>query len=154
MHKASMLLCSLLLILVLFPIVGNAQDVVQDAVLKAAKTFRCTFNAKAFAEMNGDVPKPKTGVEQFDLIFDQINLEKGTARLIGNIGASDLIVLNGLNRISLLEVTDTGNVQITVIYAVQNADGQFKAVHSRHTAWEGRRLLPSQSYGSCLSLMP
>lgn len=149
-----MLLCLFLLSLVLSPVVGNAQDVVQDIVFKAAKTFRCTFNVRVSAEMNGDVPKPETGVEQLDLIFDQINIEKGTARLIGNIGASDIIVVNGVNRITLLEVTDTGNVQVTVIYAGQRVDGQFKAVHSRHTALEGRWLLPSQSYGSCLPLIP
>ncbi|MHB1095634.1 MAG: hypothetical protein ACYC3F_05635 [Gemmatimonadaceae bacterium] len=136
--------------LVLSSAIGNAQDV---ARLRATKTFRCTFAASASANMDGDVPKLTTRVDHFELVFDQIDLERGTARLIGNVGAEDVTVIGGSERLSLLEHTGSGNLQVTVIYMAQRSDGQFKAVHSRHTALLGGLPLPSQTYGSCRPLV-
>lgn len=155
MRAVSLLFNLFLFSLVCFAGKGAAQEAGGDLVLKKANAFRCSFPVGASANMVGDVPKPETGPEDpGELIFDQIDVQKGSGRFIGNIGTSNLIVIDGVNRISLLEITETGNLQVTVIYGAQDSSGRFKAVHSRHTAFEGLILLPSQSYGSCLALFP
>lgn len=127
----------------------KAQDVARH---RATKTFRCVFTASASANMDGDAPKLTTGKDDLELVFDQIDLKKGTARLIGNVGAEDVSVIAGSERITLLEQTGSGNLQVTVIYISQRSDDQFKAVHSRHTALPGGLPIPSQSYGTCRPL--
>jgi hypothetical protein len=91
--------------------------------------------------------------ERFELIFDQVDAQKGTGRLIGNFGGSNVTVLAADEAITILEPVSTGIVQITVIYAARAGDGTFKAVHSRHTSVPGGEPLPSQYYGTCRALL-
>jgi hypothetical protein len=61
-------------------------------------------------------------------------------------------VLNGSERVTVVERTNSGTLQVTVIYMAQRTDGQFKAIHSRHTALPGGIPIASQMYGSCRGL--
>jgi len=87
-----------------------------------------------------------------ELIFDAINLARRTARLIGNQGAVTVSATSAKDAIFLIESTLAGYLQLTAIYEPLGADGQYKAVHSRHTF-----LLtypaPSQYYGACRPLL-
>lgn len=129
---------------------ANAQD---DAMFRATKTFRCVFTTSASANMDEDVPKVTMRRESLEMVFDQIDAGKRTGRLIGNLGAQDVTVISGSEKLTLLEVTPNGTPQVTVIYIGRRSDGQFKAVHSRHTALLGGIPIPSQMYGSCRALV-
>jgi hypothetical protein len=142
------------LLTVLLLVMGGANAVAQDSArLFATKTFRCVFTLSASVNMDGDVPKVGSRSDNLELVFDQIDFEKRSARLIGNAGAEDVTVLVGRERITLLEATGNGTIQVTAIYMSQRSDGQFKAVHSRHTAAIGGVPIASQMYGSCRALL-
>lgn len=103
--------------------------------------------------MRPTIAKTEIGRERFDLVFDQIDRDKGTGRIIGNQGGGDVLVVAAREAMTLLERTAAGVFQVTVIYSARNADGSYKAVHSRHTVGVGGEPIPSQYYGSCMSLM-
>ncbi len=126
----------------------------QDASrLHSAKTFRCEFAVGVSTRMNGDKPLPKLNKDKLELVFDQLDMEKGTGRLIGNIGGADVTVLSSVEALSIIERTMSGSLQVTVIYLSQLPDGTFKAVHSRHTTMLGGVPMPSQFYGTCQALL-
>lgn len=135
--------CALLLV--------NADMVLgQDAVrLSSAKTLRCQFTASALGDMLQDAPRVSGTADSLELVFDQVDTGKRTARMIGNIGGEDVMVIKGPESLTFIELTGTGFVQVTAVYVAQRRDGHFKAVHSRHTAGFGGMPIPSQMYGSC-----
>jgi hypothetical protein len=128
----------------------NAQDIEK---LQTTKTFRCLFTLTVSASMDRDTPQAALNRDRMELVFDQVDLRMGTARLIGNVGAEDVSVIAGEESITFFERTGTGNVQVTAIYMAQDSGGAFKAVHSRHTAMLGGIPIASQMYGSCRPLM-
>ena len=129
---------------------AGAQDVVRPFL---ATTYRCSFPVNASVDMRVLPLKPTVQRQQFDLIFDQVDLQKGTGRLIGNQGGSDVVVVPAAQAITLVESVGSGVLQITVIFAAKNADGSLQAVHSRHTVGFGGEPIPSQYYGSCKALL-
>lgn len=105
--------------------------------LAAAKTLRCTFPTGNFGAW--DEGKFSTGktTDTMTSVFHSIDRGEGTARLIGNVGAEDVMVV-GLN---FVEVTTSGNMNITTVFPiqVQSKTGKgglpkrgFAAVLSRH----------------------
>lgn len=68
----------------------------------------------------------------------------GKATLIGNMGVVDVTPVSGERAITFLERLSSGAVQATTI------DASGRSVHSRHTIF-GDKLMPSQSYGSCVN---
>jgi hypothetical protein len=99
--------------------------------------------------MRGVSVKTEALSDSFELVFDQVDGEKGTGRLIGNLGGSDVVVFTSPDVTMILERVTTGAFQVTAIYSARRPDGTFKAVHSRHTPVFGGEPLPSQYYGSC-----
>ena len=126
----------------------------QDAKkLHGTKTFQCIFSVNAYAAMESDNPRLEIRREEFSLTFDQIDGAAGKGRMIGNQGGEDVTVVPAPEAITMIEVLGSGLLQITVIYAAQKSDGQFKAVHSRHSAMFGGMPVPSQYYGACRALL-
>jgi hypothetical protein len=129
-----------------------AQILADDSSVKAlarARSLKCSFPWYSSADWDADEPKLKTGVQDFAFHIDGIDRTKRAARLIGNAGAEDLVVLVGDDSVSFVEQTPAGAVNVTTVYAWRNKAGSFKAVHSRHTSIGGPS--PSQNYGQCLS---
>lgn len=137
-------------LLVLAPSSGLAAQ--QPPPLFAARTLRCMFTVTATADMDKDTPVARVTPSTFELIFDQVDLKNGSARLIGNIGASDVMVIRGDNGLTFVEGTQSGVIQVTAVYTGALADGRFKAVASRHTGAFGMPI-PSQAYGACRGLV-
>ena len=121
-------------------------DAVRD--LRAARSLKCTFPWYASADWDEDEPTVKTA-SQVDFAFhiDGIDYLKGTARIIGNAGAEDLIAISGESSVSFVERVPVGTLNVTTVYGWRNKAGHFKAVHSRHTAIGGPS--PSQNFGFC-----
>lgn len=91
----------------------------------AELTFRCKFSEGQSTNYDGGKPSSKR--DEFpDLIFDKINLEKGTARIIGNNGAVDIVAKSGMESVHLIEETAFGNLSVATIYTNE----KFKKINS------------------------
>ena len=83
------------------------------------------------------------------VVYDDINLQRGTARVIGNAGASDLTVSWQANALWLFERTDFGNVVETTVFPTYAEGTQdFVVIESRHSRL-GSFVLGEQSSGTC-----
>lgn len=122
-------------------------------------SFRCQFSEGASAHIDsGRIQQRRIVEDKLEIVFDQIDKNAGTARVIGNGGAFDLSAFYFANdSLHLVEVTGAGNMVITTVFDIKNAlEGRRSfAVHSRHNnfsrAGQGAPM-PSQYYGFCLSI--
>jgi hypothetical protein len=117
------------------------------AQLEAARSLKCHFGPGTEAQWKGN--KPAVGSARFDedVQFDSIDLGKQSARLIGNIGAGDVRVLNTAVGLSFLE-TEPAVLDITTVFAVYTESNEFPAVDSRHVIVLGTAMA-EQFYGTC-----
>jgi hypothetical protein len=79
--------------------------------------------------------------------FDSIGSQQ--ARLIGNVGASDVVVVRTGEGLHILEILPFGSINTTTIYPNRenSPGGDFASVASRHPYLLGP--FPSQHYGRC-----
>lgn len=88
-----------------------------------------------------------------EIVFDQIDKKNGTARMIGNNGAENVIAIDGRDSVHLVEITASGNMNITTIFQQRDARrNSFAGVHSRHVTLMSGGPLPSQYVGLCSKL--
>ena len=111
-----------------------------DAVelLRTTRSFQCDF-----------------GVEfSSSITLDDVDYEAGTARMLGNVGTTDLGAVLGRDSASFIERTPPGAVNLLTVYAWRKHEAgilqPFVAVYSRHTAVGGPS--PSQFHGTCRAL--
>ena len=127
------------------------QDTPDEDALRAmmsARSFRCSFPQYSTVDWDRDEPQLRTGSEDdFVVQIDGIDYRTQTARVIGNVGADELMAVAGATSVSFTEQTPSGAVHLTSIYAWRDSMGRFKAVYSRHTAIFGPT--PSQYFGYC-----
>jgi len=117
-------------------------------------SVRCKFSDGQVTDFDKGVPSTVKTNDLSELVFDQIDTKKGTARLIGNQGAGTIQVFRGMESIHLIEATDSGNMNITTIFLSTKIKSQttFPVVHSRHVStYTGP--LPSQYVGVCSKLL-
>ena len=118
-----------------------------------AKTFKCVWEKGMVSEWKGGLAVVKeTKMKEFT--FDAIDHKKGTARLIANDGAGDVVMITTIAGIVFIEQTGMGNFSFTTVYA-QKADTMepresYYAVHSRHMNMFFDKTLSSQYYGKCM----
>ena len=118
------------------------------ARLLSTRSLRCSFGWYASVGWDADKPSLETSTqEDFQFQIDAIDPPGGRARMIGNVGAVDLILIPGADRLSFIERTPVGAVNLTTVYAWRDSEGGFKTVHSRHTSIAGPS--PQQHYGRC-----
>lgn len=112
--------------------------------------FKCSFESGYFTVFEGNVFKnePQEGMA---FVIASINFDAGTAQIVGNLGASDLIILPGRENMHFIEHTGSGNLNLTTVYTGTASDGRFLAVHSRHVG-TGADPWISQFYGLCEGL--
>jgi hypothetical protein len=117
-------------------------------------SFRCTYTAAEDVDFDKGYPVLSNGKPLSEGVFDSINLDKGTGRLIGNGGASDVHTFRGDGAINILERTGTGNMNLTTIFISKNPafKGKFPVVQSRHVNLPNGPVI-SQHLGLC-TLLP
>jgi hypothetical protein len=103
-----------------------------------AKVLRWTCAYPKVSNANG-----VTGDQELNLIFTLDDVT-GRAIVIGNAGKSDAEVFAAPASITFLQRQSSGAIQVTSI------DASGSSVQSRHRL-VGQQLLPSQSYGRCVS---
>jgi hypothetical protein len=86
------------------------------------------------------------------LVFDNIDLTEGTARLAGNIGASDVTTSASESGLWFIERTPSGNFNLVTVFTTSTMAPEYPAVMSRHVVIGGEPL-PSQYYGTCRELL-
>ena len=125
--------------------------IIPNIVMADSLSFNCKFSDGISTDFDSGSPKSKGGGNFPDTIYDQINPKEGTGRLIGNVGAVDVMVLKGNQSINIVEITPVGNMTFTTIFnGLPNKDGLFPVVTSRHPNMMGAFV--SQYVGLCSSL--
>jgi hypothetical protein len=81
-----------------------------------------------------------------------IHLTEGTARFVGNIGASDVTASASESGLWFLERTPAGNFNMITVFATNILAPAYPAVMSRHVIIGGEPV-PSQYYGTCRVLL-
>jgi len=128
-----------------------------DPEFNKIRTFRCDFQSgegrDSFKEPNAKIKDGSLG----ELIFDSLNYQDRSARLIGNIGSSDVTLLDGELAVSLLESTDVGGLTVTTIFKGASVGlplaRTYRAVSSRHIARTFGGETTTQHYGTRKGLL-
>jgi hypothetical protein len=117
--------------------------------LMQAKSLQCEFGEGYAVSWKSGKPQFESGSMGTVTTFDSIDLKKGTARVIANAGAGDVIVIPTASGLNFMEKTDSGNlVFTTVFYHYASPDiPRYVAVTSRHMDMFGP--FPSQYHGTC-----
>ena len=138
--------------LMVMPVILEAQD-----DITTVRSWRCSMPTYTDLSWDGrDLPRLTTGSQTFVIQIDGVDIEEGTARLIGNNGSEDLRVFSfgtllGGPGLTFVEFTPIGSMNVVVIYPTEksmvNGRKSYKAVTSRHPNIGGPS--PSQAYGFC-----
>lgn len=123
-------------------------------ITASSQTFsvRCKFSDGQVTDFEKGTPHTVRRADMSDLVFDQIDAKKNTARLIGNVGVETVKVIEGANVIHLIEITSSGNMNLTTLYVSNKAATTLPVVHSRHVT-SATGALPSQYVGQCTRLL-
>jgi hypothetical protein len=130
---------------------GHAQTGIK---LADAKSVKCIFPLISTGtwEKDGTV-KSTTDKTDMTLQYDDIDIQEGTASVIGLSGKLYIITrMAGVN-LHLLAIDGAGPLYITTVFDKPAHPGKFKAAHSRHEFTDvqlpGFTSRPEQYYGEC-----
>jgi hypothetical protein len=116
------------------------------------QSFRCNFSDGISTNWDSGKPSLTKDARMAEMVFDQLDTQKGSGRLIGNAGVENIQTLSGDKSIHIIEITPTRNMNITTIFApVKKNPNLHPAVHSRHINLMGEPLT-SQFVGLCNKL--
>ena len=129
---------------------SHFENFIADKRIFEAKTVKCVYPTTAIVnweELNDPDPEIDEPDKPLEYTFDSIGQQQ--ARLIGNVGASDVVVVRTGEGLHLLEILPGGSINTTTIYSSREnvIGGYFASVASRHPYIIGPAA--SQSYGKC-----
>jgi hypothetical protein len=131
--------------------VGQAPPPAQ--ALATAKSISCTFPVNATGTWKAGEPAAETKTSRLTVQFAEIDVDDGTARLIGNFGPSTIIVRLTADTLHFVQAFRDGPLYTTTIFPKPTRDGRLQAVHSRHeftdVSLPGFTSRPEQYYGDC-----
>jgi hypothetical protein len=119
-------------------------------LLRTARSLRCTFTSSVNTWVRSGHRSTENTSEKGGAVYDDIDVTKGTARIIGNIGAADVIVrLDRAGGLWIQERTPSGNEVVTTVFPMY-AEGtdNFVVLESRHSM-VGQTILGEESFGTC-----
>jgi len=124
-------------------------------VFSQTLSFRCNFTDGQITNFDSGVPTTKHESKFTELVYDQIDTVKKSARLIGNVGVAEVQVVEGSQLMHLVEITSSGNLNLTTIFFTDKSklSGTYPVVHSRHLKTSASGPLPSQYIGLCRELL-
>ena len=126
----------------------DAEDEVFSRLL-GAKCLKCSFKEGVSTSWSSKGVKIESDQWKGDTIFDSIDIKQGKARIVGNQGASDIILIGSPSGITFIESTGIGNMVFTTVFPFYKpGTNEFCAVMSRHMNLM-TEALPSQYYGTC-----
>jgi hypothetical protein len=120
------------------------------AQLRHARSLRCAYQTGSGTWVRSGHRTIEEDKDNGVATYDDINITKGTARIIANAGAADLTAwLDRQGSVWLVERTLLGYEVVTTVYPMY-AEGtrELVVLESRHT-FIGTIALASTSYGTC-----
>ena len=125
---------------------------ISTIVFGQSQSFRCKFSDGLSTDYKSGKPISERDKKFNDLVFDQLNSTTGKGRMIGNNGVDDVQVLKGDESIHVIEITMSGNMNITTIFnPIGKNSNDYPVVHSRQMNLFGKPI-PSQYVGFCKKL--
>ncbi len=113
------------------------------------KSLKCTLGKGTTGLWESGNLKIENDIWNTTVHFDGINLEKGTARIIGNSGSSNVSVIKTNLGITFIEKTSLGNLIFTTVFnSYKKGTNKFHAVSSRHISIMDKPTA-SQYHGIC-----
>ena len=130
------------------------RDATQPKVnLSNAKSLTCTFSMLATGTWIKGEPRAEVKSATLSLRFDSINVDEGTARIVGDFGPSDIIVRLTAGTLHFMQLFNEGPLYVTTIFPRETRSGKLQAVHTRHeytdVSLPGFTSRPEQYYGEC-----
>ena len=145
-----------LALVVTVPLFATTLLAQQWPALQDISSLRCTFETRTTSQRwePGSEPELDLGKASQPLQFfvDSIDRENRKARMIGNAGSADLVVVPSSKLLHLIEKIPAGGLNLLTINSQHSDDGpssSFRAVYSRHTSGLFGHWIVSQHYGSC-----
>ena len=126
----------------------------QAGRLASAKSIKCAFPLISTGTWEKDgTPKADVKPTEMVLQYDEIDVQEGTAQVLGLSGRLYIITrMSGVN-LHLLAIDTSGPLYITTVFDKPSRPGKFKAAHSRHeftdVSLPGYTSRPEQYYGEC-----
>jgi hypothetical protein len=129
-------------------------DAQSQSRLTAARSIRCSFPTGANGTWTRDgMPQATVKPTKLVLIFDEINVDEGTARLRSGSSGAEIAVKFAGGYLNFMQAFRTGPLYTTTVFDKETTAGRFKAVHSRHeyfsTPLPDATSNPEQYYGEC-----
>jgi hypothetical protein len=129
-------------------------DAQTQSRLSVAQSIRCSFPTSASGTWTLDgMPQGVVKPTKLVLIFDEINVDEGTARLRSGSSGAEIAVKFAGGYLNFMQSFKTGPLYTTTVFDKETTAGKFKAVHSRHeyysTPLPGATSNPEQYYGEC-----
>jgi hypothetical protein len=143
---------SVLVASVLWSSLAHAQGRPEDRLAKVT-SVNCTFPAMASGTWTKGEPQIETKPAKLTVGFDEVNVDDGTARVIGAFGPSDIIVRLALGTLHFMQSFREGPLYVTTIFPEESRGGNLIAVHTRHeftkVSLPGFTSRPEQYLGEC-----
>ena len=141
---------TILIVLLLTYVSATAADEPASR-LRAARSLRCTFTATVATWIRSGRRTVEDKSEKGEAVYDNIDLTKGTARIVSNGGASDVVawVEGSFGSLWFRERAPSGNEITTTIFPMY-AEGtnEFVLLEARHS-FVGQIGLGQESFGTC-----
>lgn len=123
-------------------------------ILPTVKALKCRFPAATSATWKNGEAQPQTKAQEMQLTISEIDVQDGTAEIVGTAGRSFVTaVLSGWSMYFV--ESSVGQLNVTTVFAQEASPKKLKAVHSRHGYLQmqvGRYISEpsvSQNYGDC-----
>lgn len=144
MHKTTML------VLLLACGAVQAQTAMDIAVrLRGVHTLKCTVNWTYSTYFKDGVRSLESNQKTREWIFDNIDITKGTARIIASDGSDELSVRQDANSLQFTSESAFGNIFLTTVFPEYvRGTKDFVFVQSRHINGIFS-MIGGQSYGFC-----
>jgi hypothetical protein len=120
--------------------------------LRGARSLRCTYTSSVETTVRSGHRSIEQTNDKGAAVYDDINVVKGTARIIANGGASDVVVWRDRQEnLWMLERTPSGNEVVTTVFPMY-AEGtdELVVLESRHWLAIGGQIAAGETaYGTC-----
>ena len=119
--------------------------------LRHARSLRCTYQSSSGTWVRNGHRTIEADPDNGVATYDDIDLARGTARIIANAGAADLKAwIDRQGTLWLIERTPMGYEVVTTVYPMyaEGSSDEFVVLESRHS-FTGPIAVASTAYGTC-----
>ena len=121
--------------------------------LTLVRSATCTFEVSAVGDWTDGAPAANVKRTKLSVRLESINVDEGTAAIVGDYGRSDVIARLTGGALHVIQTFREGALYTTTVFPVGVGAHRFLAVHSRHefmaASVPGYTSRPEQYYGAC-----